>query len=103
MNILSAIPIKWKVVAVVSGLLFLISSIGASYVYIFEQGKKYGTLVERTAQDKEQIRALEEAIKERDLAYQKLQLLEEEIYNAPETDDGPLAPVLSRTLDQRVR
>ncbi len=100
MNLLSAIPIKWKVIAIVSGLLFLISSIGASFVYVYNQGKDHGVLIERQKISNAQNEALEKALKDRDYAYKKLQSLEDEIHNAPETDDGPLAPVLSRTLDR---
>lgn len=43
---------------------------------------------------------LNQALKERDDANAKLQAIEDEIYNAPAGDDGPLAPVLARELDR---
>lgn len=97
------IPSKWEVIGIVFGLLFLTAGIGGSFAYIYSQGKEHGALEERTTYQNQTNDALEKAIKERDEAYEELQIIEDEINASPETDDGPLAPVLRRELDKRVR
>lgn len=94
-----AVPMKWKVIALIGGLLFFALGISGSFVYIYEQGKDHGELKERNANKDAQNAALEKALKDRDDALAQLQEYEDEIYNQPETDDGPLSPGLARTLD----
>lgn len=100
MSIWSAIPLKWKVIGVVVGLLTYTAIIGGSIVYIYSQGKEHGVKTERLAQGKAENEALTKAIEERDQAYAQLQEIEDEIFNQPPADDAPLSNGLARTLDR---
>lgn len=100
MSLLDAIPVKWKVVLFLGGLLSYTAAIGATYTYTLSRGIELGQSRQKKEQDEAAKAAMDQAIKERDAAYAELQSIEDEINHAPESDNGPLPPVLLRQLER---
>lgn len=99
-GIFDKIPLQWKLLGLAVGLLTYWAAIGGSYSYTLSKGVELGELREKDKNKAAVNAALEKAIKERDEAYADLQEIEDEIFNAPDGDDGSLSPVLARELDR---
>lgn len=96
----AAIPMKWKVGILVGGfgLLFLVAAITGSVAYMYGQARDHERLACTAATQAETIAAMKSAQKDILNEYLRLQAEEDLINAAPDTDDGPLAPVLRDQL-----